>query len=197
MLSWSGVDMVFLISAIVGGLSFSVWLLLQFVGGGHFDTDVDMDAGTALDTDLDVSGEADVSFTLLSFQGIAAFFTMFGLVGLAISRESSMGQNIALIGGLAAGLVMTWAIGRLFRLFASFQSSGTVDIRSAVGVEGEVYLRIPEGGTGKIRVTVQGRLMVLEASSNSHVVLESGKRVRVVEVIDGHVLVVQPVSDAS
>jgi hypothetical protein len=186
--SWSSVDRVFLLAALAGGIGVLSWLALQLVGG---ETDVD-GAGGGHDVSHDVSGTADVSFHWLSFQGLSAFFTMFGLVGLALSREAHAGAWVAIGGGCLAGVGTSWMIGRLFALFRSFQSSGNVDLRSAIGREGTVYLTIRSGQVGKVQVSVGGRLQVCDSVCNQDEPLETGAAVRVVGVANNFTLIVEP-----
>ena len=183
---WPTIDIVFLACAVAGGLAFAVWLVLQFVGA---DVEGDVDAGGDFDAS-EASGSSDVSFTLLSFQGLSAFLTMFGLVGLSAHREGEVGPFMSLGFAIAAGLILSWAISRLFSGFNKLQSSGTLRMESAVGQEGTVYLTLPESGEGKVRLTVQGRLKVLPAIAENDERIETGARVLVLRVNNGHTLVV-------
>ena len=183
---WPTIDIVFLLCAVAGGVAFLVWLVLQFLGAyleGDVDAGADFDASEA-------SGSSDVSFTLLSFQGLSAFLTMFGLVGLSAHREGEVGAFLSLGLAIVAGLVMSWVLGRLFATFGRLQSSGTIRMESAVGQEGTVYLTLPEAGEGKVQLTVQGRLKVMPAIAENDERIETGARVLVLRVNDGHTLVV-------
>ncbi len=183
---WPTIDIVFLVCAVAGGLAFVVWLALQFLGA---DIEGDVDTGTDFDAS-EASGSSDVSFTLLSFQGLSSFLTMFGLVGLSAHREGEVGAFVSLTLAIVAGLVMSWVLGRLFATFNKLQSSGTIRMESAVGQEGTVYLTLPEAGEGKVQLTVQGRLKVMPAVAENDERIETGVRVLVLRVNDGHTLVV-------
>lgn len=183
---WPTIDIVFLVCAVGGGLAFTVWLVLQLVGAG---AESDIDAGADFDA-VEASGSSDVSFTLLSFQGLSAFLTMFGLVGLAAHREGEIGSFVSLLLATLAGMTLSWAIGRLFASFNKLQSSGTIRMESAIGQEGTVYLTLPEGGEGKVQLSVQGRLKVMPAITENEGRIETGTRVLVLSVNDGHTLVV-------
>jgi membrane protein implicated in regulation of membrane protease activity len=183
---WPTIDIVFLVCAVLGGTAFLIWVVLQFVGG-DLDGDVDLDA------DFDASegsGSADVSFTLLSFQGLSSFLTMFGLVGLAAHREGGLGSFLSLGAAALAGLAMTATISRLFSTFNRLQSSGTIKMESAVGQEGSIYLTVPESGEGKVQLTLQGRFQVVPAIAEGGERIETGTRVLVVRVSDDRTLVV-------
>ena len=183
----------FFVCAVLGGVLFVIRLILQFVGGdgdfdGDFDGDVDMDA----DADFD-GGDSDISFKILSFQGLTSFFMMFGLVGLALMRESEWGPARSIVGASAAGVVTVWIMKLIFDKAKGLQSSGTIDMNNAIGQEGEIYLTIPPTGTGKVRVSVQDHLKVFEAMAQSKQEIKTGERIRVVRIISNNVLVVEKI----
>ncbi|HEY8241145.1 MAG TPA: hypothetical protein VIH35_06855, partial [Kiritimatiellia bacterium] len=138
-------------------------------------------------------GHADSSFKLLSFQGLTAFFMMFGLVGLAMIRQSGAGTTASLVAATVAGLAAVWAIGKLFQSMRKLQSSGTMDLRNAIGQPGEVYLTIPAGGTGKVQVSVQNRLSVFDAVSGSGAEIKTGAAVKVTTLRGANVMVVEKI----
>ena len=67
-----GFDLVFGISALVGGMLFLLWFVLMMVGGAASDL---------FDSAFDIQiGDTDLSFKALTFQGLSAFLMMFGLI---------------------------------------------------------------------------------------------------------------------
>jgi hypothetical protein len=203
---FSTMEKLYLICAIIGGILFVVRLVLQFVGGdggGDYDTGAVDAAGVDMHGDFgdhlgDHTGGGDMhdaylSFKILSFQGLTAFFMMFGLVGLAMARQSEYDPTTCMVVALGAGVGTVWIIGLIFRKAGSLQASGNIDLRNAVGQEGEVYLTIPSAGTGKAQVTVQERLRIYNAVANDKTEIKTGQRVRVVEVTAQDVLVVEKI----
>jgi membrane protein implicated in regulation of membrane protease activity len=186
---FNGVEVFFLICAVVGGAFVGIrFVLLLF--GLH---DGDVGDGTVDGSDLDGHhADSDVGFKLLSLQGITSFLMMFGLVGMAFYHESRMGMLVSMIGGLAAGLASVWVIAKMFRMVVRLQSSGTISIESTVGAQGKVYLTIPANGTGRVLISVRNSLREYDASSQDKQPIGTGKPVRVVWV-DGNVLVVEPI----
>ena len=180
----SGIDLVFLVCAAFGGLLFLVRFLAGALGVHGGDADIDVGNADVVHTD------PDVSFKLLSLQGLTAFFVMFGLVGFALSRGSGVHRGLALLGACAAGLGTTWVIGKLFAVTAQLQSSGTVDNDRAIGEVGTVYLTIPAEGPGKVQVNIAGRLREFEAVSASAEELRTGTPIRVLAV-NGSTLIVE------
>jgi membrane protein implicated in regulation of membrane protease activity len=214
--SLTTVQAVFLMFAGISTGLFMARVVMMFLGADHDGGDghMDMDGGHG-DLDLDHGGadldggdgdfdhgdgdvhaehgydSSDISFRLLSFQGLTAFFMMFGWVGLAMSKGSGFGNGISMIAGTGAGLVSVWIISRMFQGFSKLQSSGTMNLKNAIGGEGTVYLTVPKEGRGKVRVTVQGHLKVMEAVAEGGKELPTDTRIKVVDVVNGNVMVVK------
>lgn len=180
----TGLEKVYFTCAATGGLLFTFWLVMQFLGGGDHGADADVGGDVGHGDVSHGDGSLDPSFKVVSLHGITSFFTMFGLVGLALSKQEAS-AFISTAGGMFAGFLMVWAMGYLFAAFMKLQSSGTLDMRNAIGQEGTVYLSIPEEGTGKAQVTVQGRLQVFNAVSERKQAIPTGERVKVVRVVGG------------
>ena len=184
---FNGLETFFLVCAIIGGAFVSIRLVMQLIGIGH-------DGGGDLDTgghDFDSHhADSDVGFKVLSLHGLTSFLMMFGLVGLALYRQSRMGTVISIVGAFAAGVVSVWIIKKLFSLILKLQSSGTISIDSTVGAQGRVYLKIPEKGTGRVLVNVNNSLREYEAASSDEKEIHSDTPIRVIWV-DGNVLVVE------
>jgi membrane protein implicated in regulation of membrane protease activity len=181
--SLTSMEKFFAACALFGGALFVVRTILMFLGHD--------DSGDAGDPAGDGIGDADASFKALSLQGLTAFFMMFGLVALTLSKQGGAGAFGAVAGGLAAGLFTVWLIGRIFMGMKRLQSDGTLRIDAAIGREGEVYLSVAPGKGGQVRVAVQGQLRVFEAATEGDAELKTGDRIRVVRVSDGNVLIVE------
>lgn len=155
------VDLIYLICAVIGLVLLIVRLALQFLGADH-DGDVG-NAGDIGDAGGGDMGHGDVGFKLLSVQGLMGFFLLFGLVGLAMPKQSGAGIALSFVAATAAGLFTVWLLAKLFAMMLKLQSSGTLSMEDAVGCRGEVYLNIPEKGIGIVMVKVSGRLREFEA----------------------------------
>lgn len=188
---------VYIGAAVLGGAIVVVRIILLVVGGS-FDADVDMDVDADVDFDVDADagdgfadGEADASFAIFSLQTVSGFMLMFGLIGLAILRMHEDGAVWSIVGGTAAGTITAYIFGKLMASMKKLQSSGTINLQNAVGNEGDVYLTIPGGGIGKVRIVIQGRLKIFNAKSADDADLPTGSRVEVAQVVSGNVLVVK------
>lgn len=179
-------DSLFVISAILGGGVFSIRTILMLLGVGD-DPDLPAGTGAALP-----HTDADVGTRLLSIQGIAAFLMMFGLVGLALTREAGIGSLPAVALSFAAGIAGTWVVAKVMTVMLRLQSSGTLDLTHAVGEQGTVYLTVRPGAGGQVQVAIQGRLGIYEAQTDGVQEIPTGRGVLVVAV-RANQLVVEPV----
>lgn len=169
----SNISLLFIIAAVLGGAILLVQLVIHLFGGAIGDNDLDLFEG----------GDADASFKILSLQGLSGFFTMFGLVGLALLWENHVAPLFAAAGGFAAGLITTWVMSKIFNWVKGLQSSGTMQIKDALGVSGTVYTRIQKHKPGKVTIVVRQRLLTLDACTEDESTLEQGDRV-IVEAIE-------------
>ena len=174
--SHSGLEQLFLLGAIVGGLILVLRLILMIAG---------------LDHHADLHLDSDAGFQALSIQGISAFFTMFGVVGYKLNHNAGLGIILSLVGAVTAGAFSMWLIGRVFRAMLRLQSSGTVTLFAAVGSEGSVYLTVGKEG-GRVQINFANRLREFEAVSSDGSTLPTGTAIRV-QSVTANTLVVAPV----
>lgn len=188
---FSGLDAIFFISAVVGGLMFMIRMVLLLFGIGH-------------DGDFSGMGHADVGghdfahdgtdgFHLFSINGVMGFFMVFGLLGLALHRGSHVGEALSIVGAFAGGTAMMAAIAKMFQLMQRFQSSGNLDYRSAIGQLGSVYLSIPENGAGQVEVCINNQLRIMDAVSDDQQPIKTGERVEVINLIGANTFIVRRV----
>ena len=182
---------IYLYAAIFGCTLVGLQVILQVFG--LMDTDgadaLDADASHSMDAagahDFDPGADAHGSslfFGILSFKALCAFAGIFGLVGL-VMIETGSATHIRVLAASGAGVAAMFGVAWMMKALTRLQSSGTIDIRNAIGRTGSVYLRIPgEGaGTGKVTIEVQGRSMVLPAITDGDEIA-TGRRVTVVGV---------------
>jgi len=174
----STLDRVFLFSAALGALAVA-WRVVSLATGWDAEDD---------------GGEDGVR--ILSVHGLSSFFLMFGLVGLALSRQSEAAPGFAILGALAAGLGALWIIAHLCRLALRLQANGTLHPQAAAGCVGTVYQKIPPGGTGRVNVRIGQRVREMDAMHAGDFELPTGTPIRVIRVIrvDRALAVVQPLS---
>jgi hypothetical protein len=147
--------------------------------------------------DADVVDDFDVDSTnVISFRSLTGFFGGFGWAGVVL-LENDFSLTVAILGGLVVGGGFMMSFAYLMRIFYSLRESGNIDLRNAIGHVGTVYVSIPPSGSGsgQVRVMVQGRLQVLEATTTAADRIPSEHRVRITEVVDAATLMVEPVGD--
>lgn len=183
-LIWAGldpVDRIFLICAAVGGILFVTRMVMGLFTGGGGDDELG---------DVEVH-DADISFNILTVQGITAFFLIFGLSGLALSRGSHVKAGYAIMGAFVAGVAIMTIIAKLTQMMKGLHMTGNLDIQRAVGQKGTVYLNIPAGGPGQARVSIQNRLRIMDARAEDKQAIETGEPIEVTDVIDDQTLIVR------
>jgi membrane protein implicated in regulation of membrane protease activity len=177
----TGTDRFFLTCAAAGAAGVLLRLKTQVLGfaGG------DMAAGDHGDMGSDPGG-ADShhfdGFKIISVHGLAAFFLMFGLVGLAMNRESRAPMIASILAGVIAGAVSVWIITKLFQMANKLQSVGNLDLGKAAGSRGTVYMQIPKGASGRVMLSVDGRQREMDAVSVSGEAMPTGAPVVVVRL---------------
>jgi hypothetical protein len=204
-LTW--IEIIYWTAAIIGGTLFLLRVGMMLIGGGFGDGDADISHDIPHDIphdvphDLHVDGNvhsdaapdhpsSNISFKLLSMQGLTSFFMMFGLVGLALLK-SSLPVLVTVMGAMLAGLITVAIIGLIFSQMNRLQTEGTIRIQNTIGTAGSVYLTIPKDGTGQVQVIVQGSLKIFDAMSRDKIRIATGEKVQVVGVASGNTLIVE------
>ncbi len=196
----------------VAAAFFSAVFLWQFISSliGLSGSDVDVDAGpeAVVDSDIDAdtgvdvdaiesgsleeAAESTVAFRILSVRAVLAFcmlFTWAGALYLDAGKDWPNAVILATVWGAGAwvfvALLMYW--------LRKLAESGTKRLVTALGRTGTVYLNIPPGGQGEVRVTVSGTISVVRARGAGGEGIDSGTPVRVVRVLGGNTIEVRPV----
>ena len=197
----SGFEQTFYIIGIVmTGLFIVKAVLLLFGIGADMDVDVDTDVDVDVDADAgdgaleQASQAADLHF--VSVNGILAFLA----VGpwFVLGSYSMFGSKvIALLCGIAMGFVAMYLVAVMIRALKRLESSGTINMKDAIGQIGEVYLTVPEmdKGRGKVNLVLGGQLQDYAAISRDNEPIAFGTKVRVVDIEDDDTLVVQRESE--
>lgn len=178
-----GLERVYWLITIPSTLFLTIFLILAFIGG-----DVEGDMG---EVDADVEADTGIGFQFLSVKNAAGFFAMFGWSGLACI-DAGLSLFPTLLISTLCGLAMMGLMATIFWFMLKMTSSGTLNLNNAIGKLGEVYLVIPakRGGMGKIQLNVQGSLRELTALTDDGEDLGHGSIVKVLDVIDQHILLV-------
>ena len=129
-------------------------------------------------------------FRFFTVRGIIAFLAVFGWLGAAMT--GSLNPLAVFFIAFAGGLLAMTLIGLSFWAIIQLQAKGNLDYRYSVGLQGEVYLPIPaqRAGLGKVMITLQERLIEVDAITDETERLATGTRIRVVGLDGNNVLLV-------
>ncbi len=171
----------------VAGISsviFVVLLVLTFLGGDSDTVDGDVD--------VEIEGDTGIGFQFLSFKNLIGFLTIFGWSGIAC-LEGGVSKGLTVLISVICGLLMMLAMAGLFYYLGKLQSSGTLILKNALDQTGEVYLTLGANRSkiGKVSITVQGSLRELDALTDEDMDLVMGNVIRVKEVTDNGILIVE------
>ncbi|HEY4258748.1 MAG TPA: hypothetical protein VGM98_01255 [Schlesneria sp.] len=122
-------------------------------------------------------------FGVITFRTVVAAITFFGLAGMSALTsgvDPIPSLAIALLAGFTAMYAVYWMMRQLMRL----RADGSVRIERAVGMTGNVYLRVPAShqGAGKIQLNLQNRTVELIAWTDQ-AELPTGATVVVTKVV--------------
>ncbi len=176
--------------AIGASAIFLVQMVFTLIGIG----DTDADAGTAADLSFDSNGDTldtGGAIQLFSVRNVVNFLIGVGWGGVCfwnVFENKHLVSIVAFICGLAFVVAFLW----MFKMLMKLQRSGNFQIQACVGMTCSVYLRIParRGGAGKVQISYHGSVLELDALTDGDF-LPTGSKVKVLEVIDGHSLLVE------
>lgn len=122
-------------------------------------------------------------FGIITFRTVIAaiaFFGIGGMISLTSGAAELQSMGVASLAGFSAMYFVHWAMRQLTRL----RADGTVRIDRAIGMTGNVYLRVPAAfqGAGKIQLNLQDRTVELTAWTEKSE-LPTGSSVVVTRVI--------------
>lgn len=169
---------------IVATLIFAFVLIGTFIGA---DTD---DVG---DVDAEIDADTGAGFQFFTFKNMVSFFAVFGWSGIA-SIDAGCSKTTSIIISIICGLIMMSIMAAMFYYISKLVSSGTLKMKNALNTIGEVYLTVGanRSSIGKIQVKVQGSLRELDALTDYHTDLKQGNVVKVIEVTDNGILIIEP-----
>lgn len=191
----SGPAIWFGVPALIGTALFLLRTVLLLAGahhGGDFDHGgADAHAGDHDNTKQDTAG----AFKVLSVQTITAFAMGFGWAGLAALNGFHKPILTCMLFAIVGGVAMVWLLALLLKAMHDLQSSGNISLDSTVGHEADVYVTVPAKGhgTGQVRVVIDDRMRIYNASSESEAAPTSS-RVRIIKANDDNTLSVVPIS---
>lgn len=173
--------------ACCASLVFIIQTVMTFVGLG---TDTDVDAGP-MDGSVDSMEDGALS-GVFSFRNLVNFLLGYGWAGVLLHDSIEKGWLLQLI-AIAVGLVFVLAFVFMFRQVMKLSHDGSFRMQEAVGLNADVYLRIPaaRSGRGKVQVSVKGSVHEIDAMTDNETEIATGGQVQIVDVLGDDLLLVK------
>ncbi|MCY2930005.1 MAG: hypothetical protein NTV86_11020 [Planctomycetota bacterium] len=195
----TGMNQAFYMVAGIVSLLFLWQFLASLVGlaghGGDVAGDVHPDVGIdAAHHDVSAVDAVDsvAAFQLLTVRSILGFLLLFFWAG-ALYMDNGKAVGIAMFYGLLWGLAGGLAVAVLVHYLRKLAETGTARLSTSVMTTGTVYLNIPAGGAGEVRVAVSGRITHVAARAVDGGAIPAGTPIRVVQLLPDNVVTVEPV----
>ena len=168
--------------AIGASIVFVIQTIISFVGGDMFD-DMDFDA------DSDSSGVS----SFFSVRNLVNFLLGAGWGGVCLYYTISS-KTLLMFVAVLSGIVFVLIFFLLVKVLLKLGKDNSFRFEETLDKTADVYLAIPENksGRGKIQISVRGSFHELDAVTAGEKIPTGGK-VRVVEIIDNHLVVVEKI----
>ncbi len=175
--------------AVASSIVFLIQMVLTFIGLGDTDGDTG-DFGDMGDGDGSTMDAGGV-LSLFSLRNVVNFLLGLGWGGVCFSGSISNPLILGVV-ALFCGCLFVAVFLIMLRQLMKLQGSGNFHIEECVGLTCSVYLRIPANrtGAGKVQLSYHGSVLEIDAMTDGEL-LKSGSRVRVLETIDSHTLLVE------
>ena len=176
----------FWVVACCASLVFIIQTIMTFVGLG---TDTDVDAGPMDSVDSVEDGSLHGVF---SFRNLINFLLGYGWAGVLLF-DSIEKRGLLQLVAICVGLAFVLAFVFMFRQVMKLSHDGSFQMKEAVGLKADVYLRIPaaRSGRGKVQVSVKGSVHEIDAVTDSETEIATGGQVEIVEVLGDDLLLVK------
>ena len=178
--SLGGFEQIYWGIAIISTTFFLTIMVFTFIGG---------DAPDDIPDDI---GDGGGAFQFFTFRNLVGFFTLFAWSGIACIR-ADMSNQLTVIISVICGLAMMFAMAGLFYMITNLSSSGSLQVKNALGSVGEVYMKIgpQRSSIGKVQVKIQGTLREMDALTDEKEELIFGNVIRVTGIINEQILLVE------
>ena len=180
---------------ILAGISSVIFIIQAIMTFAGFDSDSDLDLADAPD-EIPESGDSSFDtegFHLISIKTIICFILGFGWTGVlfwdAFESKIWLGCLAAVVGFIFMSLIA-------FLLFQvkKLDKDNSFRIEKVIGMNAEVYLRIPgeRKDSGKVTVSLNGSMHELEAMTEGDD-LPTGAKVKITGKVDAETVMVEAI----
>jgi hypothetical protein len=181
--SMESLEKAFWFIALPSSLIFIIQTILTFIGSDASD-------GTSADFDSDLDG-ADAPFQLFSLRNLINFLLGFSWTGISFFKIIDNSTVLILISFLV-GALFVYLFFLIIQFILKLSEDNSFNIKNTVNKTGTVYLRIPANKTGYgiVQISVKGSVHEINAVTTNEEI-QSGTMIRVTEVLDNNLLLVQ------
>jgi len=169
-----------------------IFLVLMIIGVEGTDYEGSPDyTGTSVYNDTPVAGIFGLK--IINFRSILIFLSV--SAWLAFLFYPLTGWVWATVIATTVGAAIAIFVAYLYYQAMKLESSGNINYLLAVGKTAVVRVRVPKsrGGKGKIAITLQERLVEIDAVTDEEEDLVSNAYVEVVDLLDENTLIVQKI----
>ncbi|MBR5555105.1 hypothetical protein IKU74_03725 [bacterium] len=163
---------VFMVVSLFSTACYILKLCLYMVVGGDMEVDIDFDS----------LHEVDTSFTFFSIQSMLAFFMGFGWCGLTALNYLNVGSKLAIVVGVVTGLFFMWFSAWLMFNIKKLNKTIVVNVEELVGKTGKAYTTFEPNSDGRIEITLNNKLSILDATNLSEEKIDSFSEIKVEKV---------------
>jgi hypothetical protein len=165
--------------------------LILLLGLGHHDISFDHDTDINFDHAQSDTGH---SFNWFSFKNLVNFLLVFSITGLMFDSYK-FPQGYTLFLSTACGIIFSASMVLLMNLLYRLRHDPTPHFNELLGRPGACYLKIPQGGKGKIKIYFGGSIKILDAYSDE--TIETNDLIQVDRINGNDIFVVKQKSHPS
>lgn len=134
-----------------------------------------------VNADFDSITEADTSFSFFSVQTLLAFFMGFGWMGLVVLQQLKISAIYVAIFSCIVGLLFMFITAYLMFLTKKLNKTVRVNYADCVGQEGKAYTTFEPNSNGKIEITLNQKLVIIDAISVSNEKINAFEIIKVIK----------------
>ncbi|MEM0993935.1 MAG: hypothetical protein AAF847_06250 [Bacteroidota bacterium] len=170
---------------------FSVLAFIQFVLS-LFGLDFDGELDDRYELKRSTDEPQNKVFQFFSARNVIIFFAFFGWAGVS-SLQNKSDLSTAFIVAIVVGIVAMFVVGYVFYWFAKISKSQTSDLNELLFKTVKVSQTVPanQEGQGKVQYQRGGKVREFSAITEHITSLSTGTSVRIVDVLDVDLLLVE------
>ena len=156
---------------------------------------LDSHDGISADFNGDLDHSDSSSIQLFTIKNAIAFLLGLSWGTLIGIKEIGLGNFLSVLLGIGLGLLIVFLQILIFYFFIKLERKQIPTLQDAIGKTGTVYLFIPgsKKGKGKVSISLRGTNKTLDAMTADEISIPTGSQIRVTEIINDSVLIVEKI----